>query len=429
VDIFDRFALAETATFVFVPLVILALEKPRGRRLPLLAGAFAGLCLAHLPTAYLAGLISLLWVACREWRRLPAVALMLLLGASCAAVYIVPAVAERPQVHADWLETNPAYRFAAHYLLGPRPLNVDDPIHGRIEGPVASPTLQRVRWVAPLTLLLALAAWGVRRWWRATHAPLADPLDRYAVLALVSALGMTRLADPAWRFLPGLASVVFPWRLTLFLTIAAAVLAGLTGAEMGSAAARARRLTGAGMLAGVLALAAVASWPSVRDADWQTFTTAYSRQPLVRLRVAGAFMPRSNPHMRGFGARLPAGAPRLTTADGGSAGRVDLLARRGHRIALMAQVNHPDGALLDLDVFDYPGWQATVDGKPTAHEQVPELGTLRLPLPPGRHDVEWLFTATPLRTAAAGASGLALAVLLGLTLVPGVRTMSGGRKS
>ncbi len=427
VDIYDRFALAETATFALVPLLLLGLEWEGRRQLVLVAGAFAGLCLAHLPTAYLAGLMSLGWVLSRGRHRLPAVAGALGLGAVCAAVYILPAVAERRHVHADWLEANPAYRYEAHFLLAPRPLDVDDPIHGKIQGRLSSPTLERVRWVAPLTLLLALAAWGVRRLRRAAGDPLPDPMDRYALLALLGTLGMTRLSEPLWRWLPGLASVVFPWRLTLLVSVAAAVLAGVTAAGLLRAPSRAGRGAGAALLAAVTAVALLASWPSVARADWQTFTPEYADRDLVRLRLAGAFMPRSNPRMRGFGAHPPARPPRLVTPQGGPGGDVRVDVEENHGLELTVQVEAPGGALLQVDRFDYPGWRARVNGQVVPHQRTQPLGTLELALPPGRHQVHWTFGPTPLRWAAALLSALGLAGLGVLTLSGTVRTMGRGR--
>ena len=67
-DIFTRFALAETATFIFLPILFLTWERAHGNRV-LGAVAYAGLCLSHLPTAYLGGWIAILWTGGRSWAK------------------------------------------------------------------------------------------------------------------------------------------------------------------------------------------------------------------------------------------------------------------------------------------------------------------------------------------------------------------------
>ncbi|MCZ6600891.1 MAG: hypothetical protein O7A07_08615, partial [Acidobacteria bacterium] len=224
VDLFSRFALAEAATFVFLPLLFLALDRRPQPHLAGTAAAFAGLALSHLPTAFLSAWIALAWVLPRGRRGVGTVALALLLGVGCAAAYVGPAVLERPLVHADWLEGNPIYRFDAHYLFFPSHVQVSgDPVHPDFSGRLNNPTLGWIRLLVPLTLGLAAMAWFCRLTMRRPDAPM-DPLHRYMALALGATLGMTRLADPLWRWLPGFASVAFPWRLSLFLTLATALL-------------------------------------------------------------------------------------------------------------------------------------------------------------------------------------------------------------
>ena len=423
IDIFNRFALAETATFVFLPLLFAGLESNGRRRFPLMAASFAGLCLSHLPTAYLATFAALIWTVARERRRLPVVMAALLLGVGCASVYVLPSVSERGEIHSGWLEENPLYRFDAHYLFFPSPVVYEnDPVWGDLNVPLDSPTLLQVRRAAPITLIIALAAWGARRFLRRLEGVPADPLHRYALLAAGSFLGMTRLAHPAWAFVPGLASVAFPWRLSLFLTLAAAVLVGTTLVDLWHRRRSRAVLPAVVLLALSFPLAGALTYSSAGAADWQTFSPRHARRPVVRLRTTGALMPRSNPRMRGFWTHEPAGPPTVATPEGKLAGTAKSVLEQNHLRSLQVDVSEPM-ALLDVATFDYPGWQAYLDGAPTPHTRSPELGTLRLAVPRGRHHVEWVFEATPLRRVAAAVSGLSVAVLLALTLYPPGRTM------
>ena len=422
-DVFGRFALAETATFVFLPLLFLALDRPGGVHLGALAAAYAGLCFAHLPTAFLAAWFVIGWSLFRGVRQLGRAVAALALGAGCAAVYLVPALVERSQVHAGWLEGNPLYRFDAHYLFFPSHTMVqNDPIHGAYQGWLATATLSQIRVIVPVTLGLALAAWLTRLFLN-RHRTDWDPLHRYLVLALVAGAGMTRLADPIWRWVPGFASVVFPWRLTLFLTLGASLLLAVALSDL------ARRSTALFTLATVLvlALAAALSLRIAGTADWETFTEAHAATPVVRLRVTGAMMPRSNPVMRGFRRQPPAGTARLLGASGQPVGTVEVLREATH--ARSYQVKMPAGpeGMLLVPQFDYPGWSARVDGLITPARQRPPFGTLAIPVPAGEHRIDLRFGATPVRRAAMAISILSVLLLAALTVYRDGRTMGGRR--
>ncbi|MFQ5719808.1 MAG: hypothetical protein ACE5IK_09690 [Acidobacteriota bacterium] len=420
VDTYTRFALAELGTFMFLPFFFRALDTPSAGQLALPL-SFAGLCVTHLPTAYLAVLIGTIWTAARSRRRLPAYLLSIALGTACAAVYVLPAVTERGDVHADWLESNPVYRFDHHWLFSPAHVDVsDDPIHGPARQTVALPTLPVVRRGLLVTMLLAAVAWTLRR----THLPREppDPLRPYAILIVLCAVFMTRLADPVWRFVPGLASVAFPWRLGLFLTLATAIIVADTLVRLSVAHRTGARL----VLGATLSLALAVSWHTGQNTDWTTFTRAHADLPGVRQRVAGSFMPRSNPVMRGFAARLPVATPRLTATTGGSSnGRVRTLSHANHR--RVYDIVTPTGGRLNAALFDFPVWEARIDGVLVDHQVSTADGTVSVPVAPGHHLVEWRFRNPPLRRAAAWISIASLLTLSALTVVSANRTMRRGR--
>jgi len=425
VDLFSRFALAEAATFVFLPLLFLALDRRPQPHLAGTAAAFAGLALSHLPTAYLAAWISLAWVLPRGRRGVGVVVLALLLGVGCAALYVGPAVLERPLIHSDWLEQNPLYRFDVHYLFFPRQVEFQgDPIHSDVSGWLDTTTLGQIRLLVPLTLGLAAFAWLCRLLLRRPGRP-ADPMHRYMALALCATLGMTRLSDPIWRWLPGFASVAFPWRLSLFLTLAAALLMSAALADLWRYSSR-RLALGAGMA--TLALSLGASLWIARSADWDTFTPAHSETPVVRLRAAGAFMPLSNPVMRGFRKGRTAGPAVLTSALGGTVGKVTPLEISNHRRVYQVTVPTAGTTALSFFQFDYPGWSILIDGHVTPHSLRPPFGTIAVPVPPGEHTVVLRFRNTLQRKVAACVSAFSLALLLALTLLGRSRTM-GARRS
>jgi hypothetical protein len=84
------------------------------------------------------------------------------------------------------------------------------------------------------------------------------------------------------------------------------------------------------------------------------------------------------------------------------------------------QVYSPVPAALVLKLYDYPAWQASIDGTRTQHETT-YGGQIKLELPPGRHDVKVTFARTPDRTAGIVISLLAAIVLTLFTLITNSR--------
>ncbi|MEJ5198734.1 MAG: hypothetical protein WHX53_07410, partial [Anaerolineae bacterium] len=79
--------------------------------------------------------------------------------------------------------------------------------------------------------------------------------------------------------------------------------------------------------------------------------------------------------------------------------------------AARARVRADSDVRLRFYINYFPGWQATVDGRPAEITADPPDGLIGLDLPPGEHDVCLRFTATPVRRVG---MGLALCAALGI---------------
>jgi hypothetical protein len=67
--------------------------------------------------------------------------------------------------------------------------------------------------------------------------------------------------------------------------------------------------------------------------------------------------------------------------------------------------------------FDYPGWQAHLDGSPALIRSEPETGLILIDIPAGQHTLTFHFGETPGRLFALFLTGLALLGLLGAALI------------
>jgi hypothetical protein len=115
-DFYGRGAQAEFLAIGLVPLVALGLRRASEKRPTLLAFAYGGLILTHLPLALLASLFLIapycLWHG--ELRRYAA---PLVLGIAIAAIYLVPALVLDKYRHSELLWADPSYQAKNWSLL------------------------------------------------------------------------------------------------------------------------------------------------------------------------------------------------------------------------------------------------------------------------------------------------------------------------
>ena len=227
-----------------------------------------------------------------------------------------------------------------------------------------------------------------------------------------------------WERVPPLALVQFPWR---WVGPASLVLALLAGAGVGQALCAgwaARRGAAALVVAGSLA----ALW--VFSLTWSFGPASQAPQAagLAELRTyertsgqlgttsTGEFLPtavRTLPDPHALDAAYAQGRPsgRLSAPPPG----VTVLSQSAGPNAATVDLEAASASILTFDLFDYPGWQARVDGQRAAIVPSDPHGLVTVAVPPGAHRVEVRFGTTPVRTAAVWISVLALLALLFLS--------------
>ncbi len=411
-DLYERGALAEFAAFAWPPLVLLALRRlasaptwvSAGPAALGLAAATAGLALTHLPSLVLWGPIvavaavvtvgpgGRLATTTRAWTALA-------LGLGLAALYLLPAYAERRFVQIEWLER--LARAEDHTLFSTR-----------IESEAATLFNVRVSKIACLEGALAAVAAAAALWpgpgrpWRESWSRLSAspstcvPAEAAAAVAAVAFALMTPWSAPLWRAVPVLEAIQFPWRLLLVLTPAAALLVACAAARLAAAEApRIARalgaatlvLLGANFLVSALRIVPSAHLDEPQAARFADDTTG---------RDVREYRPRAAPPEH-----IPS-VPRAVSLAAGA--RVEVLAWMPTRrlVAVDALVAAP----LRVGTFRYAGWAAVVDGRSVPLTTGP-AGVIEVPVPAGRHLVQVSFGSTPDRRAGlviSAGSGLAL---------------------
>ena len=373
IDIYARFALAESWAFVWAPLALLAQDR-LCRRAPfallLLALAVALLTLSHLPsTLLILGLLTvrsllLAWrskITMHLWPTL----LGQLWGLAMASLLLLPALLDQGGISMDQMRIG-MFEFHRNFLDRLPETSSD----WRFRGHLA--------WLTLLTLVLLLVAWAAAR------EPLHPELLIWGTLGTLSFLLMLPLSEPLWHLLPPLQLVQFPWRLNLLLVIATVAVVAL-----GVPAYRPWQWLWWAVLALTLLSQAVyvhespltqAPQKSALDGEFDSKRSAREYRP--KQVPKGMFAPTLLAWKDEF-------QPAITTEQQGISWQI--LNWQPRQIVLT--VDAPAPAKLILHQFDYPGWQAKLDGTLPLTISSTRNGLIQVWVPAGRHQVTFTLTA------------------------------------
>ncbi|MFQ2012274.1 hypothetical protein ACK336_03425 [Aeromonas veronii] len=383
IDIYARFALAESWAFVWAPLALLAQDRlSRGApfALLLLALAVSMLTLSHLPsTLLILGLLtlrSLLLV----WRykgsttlvsvpvtAAPLIGTLLgqLWGLAMASLLLLPALLDQGGISMEQMRTG-MFEFQRNFL-DRLPQSRDD---WRFRGYLA--------WLTLLTLALLLVAWAAAR------EPRHPELLLWGVIGTLSFLMMLPPSEPLWRLLTPLQLVQFPWRLNLLLVIATVAVVAL-----GTPTYRPWQW----LWWLLLALTLLSQGLYVREAP---LTQAPVKSQLDgefdSKRSAREYRPKQVP--RGmFAPTLLAWKEEFQPAITSDHQGVNWQIQRWQPRHIELTVDAPAPAKLVLHQFDYPGWQARLDQRLPLSVSSTRNGLVQVWVPAGQHSLTFTLTA------------------------------------
>lgn len=440
---YQRGALGEYASFIWMPLALLFAERllPEGapqrlrvRHAAGLAAVFGAFLWTHPPTAYQFALVfgACLAVAAlkrRQWRGLLWIVAALVFGSMLAAAYFYPAIGEQHLVNYDNVEYSWPYH--ASYVF-----DYTQQVYDRIENPFYA-RLDYI-WVFNVLAILigaaatlagsgtqhrasAAAASRLRSAWSAEAAfsraryctALHARVWLWTAAGLLASFLMTKYSAPLGRLIPKIELGVFSWRMLTLTSLAMALLAGAC-VEVHRPALRrkgvvAKPLPHQGRTTNTITNAVVALLILLGAV---AVSARYVAWPMWR---AQAFAP--NPEHFNF-ATLPRGAvveaPPMALAQTASGqGRVTITRWQPELREVTVELDAPDQ--LQFRTYNFAGWRALLDGQ-RAPLKEGAAGNIVIDVPAGRHQVVLDFRATPLRRASnwitAFASALLVAVLI-----------------
>jgi hypothetical protein len=370
--VYWRSAFAELLAAALLPMLLLAVLKLKeaGWRPVLSLGMIlAGAWLVNAPASvmihYSAGLLAVV-IALQErsWRPLWRTALAVVMGAGLASFYLIPTVYETRWVNIGEVLA-PGLRPQDNFLF----TRIPDAEHNQFNLLIS--TVAAVEIAA-----LLLAMWGSRK---------ERSLDKKRWLLLTwwggaAALIMISITNPLWQYLPKLRFVQLPWRWLLCLNVVLALLVTMAS----------WRWTSRIVAVGVLLAAVLVAGYQIQAPWWDTAADITEMSDAVA----------DHTGYEGSDEYVPAGDDPyelkkdlpLVVEDHAEPKRPEVL--QWGSADKHIQVRTEGSGLLTLRLFNYPAWEATVNGKRLPIQSSDVTGQMALPLEPGDNDIHIHFGRT-----------------------------------
>jgi hypothetical protein len=403
-NLFGRGAMGELWAVAWIPLVFWAFlrlsKKPDRWNALLLGVAAALLILSHNLTAMLVlGVLTLIAALQLRANKSVAYAKYLVFAGMWAfglsAFYLLPVLFESSFVHLETLTLNES-NYAEHFQGLPAVL---------LEKPWWSPdgnnkyqigTVHLAAWL--LSAIAAVILWRKNK-------ELRFIVITSSVVIGVCIYMIHPTSQWIWDRVALLAYLQFPWRLLALTSIATATLAG---ASLLLARSQRGQVAVWSVLVGLVAIMNVGWFRPERFLDvTQADLLSGSGWDNLRMYAIWDFLPKS------------AARPPTEPASGAFvplAGQVDVSRVESGSNWLRFNASSTAGATVEIERYDFPTWQVSIDGQPVVYGHDSESGLLQVELPPGVHSVEAHLRDTPVRTLAdlVSAGAFAAAVVLGV---------------
>jgi hypothetical protein len=375
VTIYWRSAFAELMASALLPLLVLAVFRPRGKPyetlLPLAlivaAAWFINVPSAIMVTYSAAFFVLALALSRRSLRTLAEGAAGILLGAFLAGFYLVPAIYEQkwisvPQVLSEGYRAQDNFLFAI----------TRDPDHNLFNRLISIVALSEV------IALCATAFLALRR------KPRARVFSILAIWGAALCISMFSVTGIFWRYLPELSFMQFPWRWLLCLNVPLALFA-----------ARATRRWMPRIALYLLLLAVVGYvWHAVQVPWWDN---AGDIAEMLDNQASGV-------GYEGTDEYVPAGADASTAKPGvpevryGGAGSAEISVDRWNPETRSFTVTASDPGTMAIRLFNFPAWKVRVNDRIVPTETDPGTGQMMVPVQAGTNHVEIRFIKTWDRT-------------------------------
>ena len=441
-NVYHRGALAEVLAMALMPFILWAVTQSVGqdgilsnKYCFLTALLYAALLLGHNITALVFTPIIALYAVVVTYQASHSVSnalrstLPILLGLGLSAFFWAPAFVERNSVQIFQLFLPEGFDYHFNFVtpgeLFSLPVTVDPNL-------VLQPTLRSIGLI-PLALAILTLAFGWRKWNRQQQVIAGFT----ALLALASLLLTLPQSVAIWDALPLLRFIQFPWRFLGLASLALAFLAG--GLFVNFSPQRHQDTKGLQFEK----LGVLASWwligPLIAGMIVYGFTWQYAPYlpPITRPTVAdiaryeresgalgttsaGDYLPNTVKKLPDANTLVERYSrsdviERLDTASLPPGAQVTQASYRPLSADVTVESQTPFVAV--FDIFDFAGWQASVDGQPVPITPTDPYGLISFPVPASQHRIQVWFGSTLLRTSAGIVSWLSVLALIAVIVL------------
>jgi hypothetical protein len=362
---------------------------------------------SHPPTAYqfslaLALAIPLLAVTTKNWRGILISGVGLALGLGLAAAYIYPAAAEKGLITNEFIASSWPYHES--YVFVRSEYYSDNP---------AFFVLINQTWILNLAIIAICTAAAIFIGLRVKAAPQPSraKILIWAVIGFFAIFMMTTASYRLGARIPMIDIGVFSWRMLAITSLAGALLAGAL-AQYAIDAMRARLRSKAFLLASVLTVVVLSAIVFNLTAVFGPIYNENLFQPEAE-HFNYAMLPRTAPDdPEDFQKDMP----RAEVDGENGTVSVDVWKPQHREI----RANLPDSDQLFVRTFNYPGWTATVDGNPAKINTGEDFGDIEIDLDEGSHTIVLDYLDTPVRKKGDLVTIWAALFTVGLLIVGGV---------
>jgi hypothetical protein len=428
-DLWRRICYGEVAAYVWMPLILLALDKTLEDRryLPACAVAYAGLLLSHLPATLLFSLLLAAYallqsVLLKSWRPVLLLAAMVALGGGLASFYLVPALAAQHYVYAPQMydpHATTAHRLWTYEFFNYRNWLFLD---GRDSPVPRVATRVRNGLIYGTVMFALLSAVLYRAKGRQAWRDIAPWLLALAIVWFV----VTPLSIPLFELVPLFKQVDFPFRIVIVADFAVAALFVVASQEAWQRRDRVSKVLVGLAGAAVLGSLVFSGGPFVyRLNRLYTLLAPYQKQEVIEqdaAKVAAGwdslefFMPvwttLSFEDFRSAVTKIP-----RVEAGAQNAGEVRI--QRWAPRNILLHVDLQRATPLTVRQFYFPTWRARNTATGGALDVSPSkpAGLVTIDAPAGRYDIELQLTPLWQERVGDGLSVLSLLALGGLVLI------------
>ena len=339
-------------------------------------------------------------------------------GLALSAHFWLPAMIERDLVHTENLLVPPVFTYYTNFLNGDELLATPTPAQPLLLNPSPPKALGTV--AATLALVGAASVMLPHARSKTNKLMLGATQQLFFSVSLFIYGSLTLSPTmPLWEAIPLLHFVQFPWRMLGVATLCAAILAG---AATTWSAILSRPWLGAAIVAIVAALGHLSWWyprycgeftestvGTMLEYEYQTFTVGTSAK--------GEFLPKTVhflPNDNTVAEALMAGESPARLR--GLPANITPNILDYNPLDFRAIIHTPDDFKATYQMFYFPGWRLTVDGRPSPITVATGSGLIQFDVPAGEHEVRVFFGLTPLRAIASGITAITLLALI-LTLM------------